>query len=143
MGVSLDLRKAHLHRLHGDLLVVYTWVNDARALVLIPVHRKGAPWYIVEESAAYLWDDSQPGMAPLVAKKAMHACEVLGIEPTAHNAMRVATIIVDGLPDLIRMPAAPEKEHYAASHGQLLLREGGKAVAGEDIRFEKQGATYA
>lgn len=143
MGVSIDLRKAHLHRQHGDLLAVYTWVNDARALVLIPHRRKGAPWYVVEESAAYLWDDSAPGTSALVAKKAMHACEVLGIEPTAHNAMRVASIIIDGLPELIRMPAAPEKEYHSASHGQLLLREDGMAIAGEDIRVEKEGATYA
>lgn len=143
MGISIDLRKSHLHRKHGDLLAVYTWVNDARALVLIPHMRKGAPWYIVEESAAYLWDDTQPGTSALVAKKAMHACDVLGIEPTAQNAVRVASIIIDGLPDLIRMPAAPEKEHHQASYGQLLLREDGRAIAGEEIRVEKEGATYA
>ena len=31
MPVSLDLRKAHKVRRHGDLLAIYTWVNDARA----------------------------------------------------------------------------------------------------------------
>jgi hypothetical protein len=30
MPVSLDLRKAHKVRRHGDLLAIYTWVNDAR-----------------------------------------------------------------------------------------------------------------
>ena len=36
MPVSLDLRKAHKVRRHGDLLAIYTWVNDERALVLLP-----------------------------------------------------------------------------------------------------------
>jgi len=27
---------AHKVRRHGDLLAIYTWVNDARALVLLP-----------------------------------------------------------------------------------------------------------
>lgn len=143
MGVSIDLRKAHLHRQHGDLLAVYTWVNDARALVLFAFQRKRAPWYIVEDSVAYEWDDSTQASALLVAQKAMHACTVLGIEPTPRNAHRVASIIIDGLPDLIRMPAAPEKEYHAASYGQLQLRADGKAIAGQDIRIEREGATYA
>ena len=60
----------------------------------------------------------------------MFACTVLGIEPTAGNALRVATIIHEGLPDLIRMPGPPlsplgaalgdprcTPSHRAASHG--------------------------
>ena len=39
LGVSLDLRKAAFHRLQGDILAAYTWVNEARALVLLPAHR--------------------------------------------------------------------------------------------------------
>ena len=35
MPVSLDLRKAYKVRRHGDLLAIYTWVNDERALVLL------------------------------------------------------------------------------------------------------------
>jgi len=49
--------------------------------------------------AAYRYDD--PGY---LARQAMFACSVLAIEPTAGNALRVATIIHEGLPDLIRMP---------------------------------------
>ena len=42
MPVSLDLRKAHKVGRHGDLLAIYTWVNDERALVLLPARRKNA-----------------------------------------------------------------------------------------------------
>ena len=46
MPVSLDLRKAHKVRRHGDLLAIYTWVNDARALVLLPALRKNAERFL-------------------------------------------------------------------------------------------------
>jgi hypothetical protein len=38
----LDLGKSHNVRRHGDLLAIYTWVNDERALVLLPARRKNA-----------------------------------------------------------------------------------------------------
>jgi hypothetical protein len=38
----LDLGKSHKVRRHGDLLAIYTWVNDERALVLLPALRENA-----------------------------------------------------------------------------------------------------
>lgn len=143
MGVSLDLRKAHHHRLHGDILAVYTWVNDERALVLLPANRAaGAPWFVVCESAAYTWDDEDPRNISEVVRKATKACEVLGMEATPHNIRRVAAIIIDGLPDLIRMPAAPEPEKMRHAVGEMKLMADGKVVAGEEIRLEREAPTY-
>lgn len=137
MGVSLDLRKAHLSRVHGDITAVYTWMNDERALVLIPTYRNGAPWYVVLESAAFKYDD-----ATYLARQCVTACEVLGLEPSRANWVRVATIINEGLPDLIRMPSAPPAEYLRSAVGRMELRVDGQAVAGEDIRIEKEGASY-
>lgn len=142
MTVSIDLSKAHLSRVHGDLTVIFSWLNDERAMFLIPHLRKGAPWFIVMESAAYTWDDMDAKNVPKVVAKAMKACEVLGIEPTPWNAKRVAGIIIDGLPDLVRMPSKPPTEYLRSSFGQMLLRANGEVLAGEDIRIEKEGATY-
>ena len=56
----------------------------------------------------------------------------------------VATIINEGLPDLIRMPHAPEKELEKAAIGSMKLREDGRLVAAQDIHLETEGAaTYA
>lgn len=144
MPATLDTRKAHLVRHHGDLVAIYTWINDERALVLIPRYRPGAPWYCVLESAAYTWDDMDARNVSTVVKKAMKACEVLGIEPSPWNCRRVAGLIIDGLPDLISMPSSPPKEHYRASFGHMELRADGEAIAEQDIRIEKDGgATYA
>jgi hypothetical protein len=143
MPASIDTRKAYRVRQHGDITVIYTWVNDERALVLVPSYRPGAPWYVVMDSAAYTWDDSDPSNVPTVARKAAKACEVLGLEPTAQNSMRVAGIIIDGLPDLIRMPPAPAPDYHAASFGHLELRADGQAIGGQDIRLEKRARPMA
>jgi hypothetical protein len=143
MPATLDTRRARLVRQHGDLTAIYTYVNDERALVLVPTHRPGAPWFVVCESAAYTWDDSDRRYVTEVARKSIKACEVLGIEPTPTNARRIANIVIDGLPDLVRMPSAPAPEFHAPSFGQIQLYEDGKPIASEEIRVEKEGVTYA
>ena len=57
MPATLDPRKANATRQHGDLVVVYSWVNEERATVLLPAFRPAGPWYIVLESAAFKYDD--------------------------------------------------------------------------------------
>lgn len=112
-------------------------------MVLVPNRRPGAPWYVVMDSAAYTWDDSVPGNVATVARKASKACEVLGLEPTPTNCRRIAGIVIDGIPDLVRMPSAPPPEYLRGAIGQMILKEAGKTIAGEDIRVEKEGASYA
>lgn len=136
--VSLDLTKAHLSRQFGDLTVVFTWVNDERAMVLIPTYRKGAAWYILQESAAYKYDNMR-----YLKEQCVKACEVLGMEPSPNNWYKLATVIHDGLPDLITMPTAPDKDLTRGNYGQMELRQGGKTMVAQDIKLEKEGgATY-
>ncbi len=75
MPATLDLRKAHATRQHGDLLAIFTWINDERAMVLVPAYRPGAPWYVVAESASFRYDDPK-----YVALQCVKACEVLIVE---------------------------------------------------------------
>ena len=143
MPATIDLAKAHTSRVHGDITVIFSWINDERAMVLVPHLRKGAPWYVVMESAAYTWDDEDANNIPLVVAKATKACEVLGIEPSPWNCRRIAGMIIDGLPDLIRMPSKPPAEYHRASFGHMELRADGEVIAADDIRIEKDGAEYA
>lgn len=138
MGASLDLNKAHRTRQHGDLLAVYTWVNDERALVLIPAYRKNAAWYIVLESAAYKYDNPE-----YLARQCRIAAEVLGMEPSPNNWFKLANVIIEGLPDLIEMPSEPEALLSRATFGEMKLLENGKLIAGEEIRMPvESGASY-
>ena len=137
MPACIDLRKAHLHRQHGDLLAIYTWINGERALVLVPAFRKGAPWYVVMESAAYRYDD--PGY---LARQCVTACEVLGIEPSKPNWVRVAAIINEGLPDLVTMPSEPQWQRAGQEFGTLKVMSDGKEIAAEALVIEDKGAEY-
>ncbi len=137
MPTSIDTKKAHLTRYHGDIAAIYSWVNDERALILVAHRRPGSPWYIVMESAAFKYDEPR-----YLALQSAKACEVLGIEPSRPNWVRVATIINEGLPDLVAMPSAPPPEFHRASFGQMQLRADGEVVTGQDIRLEKEGVTY-
>ena len=142
MSASIDLSRAYLSRVHGDITAVYSWLNDERALFLIPHLRKGAPWFVVLESASYSWDDHDSQNVSNVVAKCLKACEVLGIEPTPTNCRRIAAIVIDGLPDLIRMPHKPEVEYHKAGFGHMELKADGATVHSEIIRVEKEGATY-
>lgn len=137
MALSLDPRKAHLIRQHGDILAIYTWVNDERALVLMPARRGKSPWYIVCESAAWKYDD--PGY---LARQARKAAEVLGMDETTSTWYRIAKIIHEGLPDLVHMPPAPLPELSKHTIGEMKLFADGHLVGGEEIRPEIEAPTY-
>lgn len=138
MGITLDPRKAFLTRQHGDITAVFTWMNDERALVLIPALRKGAPWYVVMESAAYKYADEI-----YLARQSQVAASVLGMGDERQAWVKIGTIILEGLPDLIEMPSAPAPELSKATYGQVTVRADGKVIGGEEIRFPTNtGAEY-
>ncbi len=137
MSVSIDMRKAHASHQFGEITQILTWVNDERAMVLLPTFRKGAPWYIVCESAAYKYDDED-----YLVTQCRKAAEVLGMAESADTWFKIAKIIHDGLSDLIRMPSSPPVEYSKAAYGNMELKADGKTIAREDMRFEKDGATY-
>lgn len=142
MGATIDTSKAKLVRQHGDITAIYSYINDERAIILVPTFRKNAPWFCVLESAAYTWDDSDPRYIKDVIRKSTKACEVLGIEPSPWNIRRVAGIVIDGLPDLIRMPSAPDVEYHKEAYGAMTLKADGQVLSQQDIRIEKAGITF-
>lgn len=144
MGASIDLSKAHHSQQYGDLIAIYSWINEERALFLIPHRRKGAPWYVVMEPAAHTWSDqSEWTNIREVCLKGYKACEVLGIEPSAINVRRIVGIVNDAIPILLRMPHAPDKEFHSQTFGHMQMRADGKAFAEEEIRVAKEGVGYA
>ncbi len=150
MGVTLDLRRAHRHQRHGDLLAILTWVNDSRALVVLPANRRdGVGWFIVDESAAWRWNinavDASWRRTALEHCDAQSriACQLFGFEPTLRNRARIINLVTDWIPDLLRMPHSPEPEMSSATFGQMVMRADGKVVAGEEIRVEREaGQVY-
>ena len=172
MGAQIDLRKAFLSRQYGDILAVLSWINDKRALFLIPALRQRAPWFIVMEQAAFEWNaEDRENFAPVLTggqrrkleklpeavrqsfmaelqqsglnARAAKACDVLGIEPSRINVHRIISIVNDALEDLVRMPSAPPVEQLPGSFGTLQVREAGQVVSATDIRLDQEGIVYA
>lgn len=138
MSVQLDPRKAHKAHIVGDILVILTWVNDERALVLMPAHRaQGSPWFIICESAAYKYDNPN-----YLAQQSAQAARVMGMDETTSTWYRVADLILNYLPDLIRMPSAPEPEKMSHAIGEMKLMADGQLIKGEEIRLDKEAVTY-
>ncbi len=138
MSVSLDPRKAHKNVIVGDVLMILSWVNDERAMVLMPAHRaKGSPWFIILESASYKYDDPR-----YLAQQSAKAAQVMGMDETTSTWVRVADIIMNYLPDLIRMPSVPPVEFHDTSFGTMTLMADGQAVKHEEIKVEKAALEY-
>jgi hypothetical protein len=144
MSITIDTSKSHLTRVHGDVTAIYTWVNEKRAMVLAATYRPGnqfvpgAPVYVVLEENAHAYDD------PIqLAHTGRKAAQVLGLEESTTAWAKIATIINEGLPDLIRMPSSPPAEFHKTSYGHMELRADGVPIAGEDIKVEKEGVAYA
>lgn len=143
MSISISLDKAHAHRAYGDLVAIWSWLNEERALFLVPRYRRGAPWFVVYERAAHEWDDRSPQTVFDVMRRAVIACEALGFTPTPQNARRIVSIVNNAIPELIRMPHAPEPELLPGDFGQLVLRANGEEIAREQIRLPRdEGAVY-
>jgi hypothetical protein len=137
MGVTLDIRKAHAAHKFGDIVQVLTWVNDERAMVLMAANRANSPWFIVCESASWKYDNPQ-----YLARQAAKCAEVLGMDQNKSTWVKIATIIHEGLPDLIRMPSKQPPEFHAGNFGQMTLRGDGEIIRQEAIRLEDEGAMY-
>jgi hypothetical protein len=139
MAVSLDPRKAHKALVIGDVLMILTWVNDERAMVLMPAHRAmGSPWFIIMESASYKYDEPR-----YLAQQAAKAAQIMGMDESTSTWVRVADIVMNYLPDLIRMPSSPTPEFHSGSFGTMTLMADGQAIRQEEIKVEKSGLEYA
>lgn len=98
-------------RIKGDIVVSYQWLHAGKkepqaCMVLFPVVAKmdgGA--YAIPQDNAYEYSDASGGPTPYLLTAAMNAATSMGFYADQATVFRIVDIIVDGLPDLIRMPS--------------------------------------
>ena len=61
--------------------------------------------YAIPQDNAYEYSDATGGPTPYLLTAAMNAATSMGFYPDQSTVFRIVDIIVDGLPDLIRMPS--------------------------------------
>ena len=98
-------------RVKGDICVSYQWLDigkkePAACMVLFPTTLKldgGA--YAIPQDNAWEYADSKGGPTPYLLTAAFNAAATMGFFPDRSTVFRIVDIIVDGLPDLVRMPS--------------------------------------
>jgi len=148
-GILIGGKHARFQRRHGDIVASYQYVNGERAMALWPVIRKMRPGaFIVCDSAAWRYSPDHPRSewydekgklqcGPLyLMQQARVAAHVMGMDDTKPTIMRIASIIAEGLIDLVRLrPERPEdnQNHGRKAIGRATLLVNGKPVAEEDV----------
>lgn len=129
-GIVLGGKNERFHRIHGDIVASYTYVNDERAMVLWPRFRTGVPAFVVCDSAAWQYDDEA-----YLAIQAKTVADLWGEAPDSQRWFQIAKIIHDGLQDLVRLPPAPLVPIGPKGDviGEAALRANGKTVASGEV----------
>ena len=79
-----------------------------------------------------------------LARQSLLAARCMDMDMNRSAIQRIASIIMDGLGDLIRMPSAPPAEQLKSSFGETKVFADGQLIGGEEIRLDKaEGLTYA
>ena len=132
MPLSIDPRQVQFKRVHGEFMALYTYVNDERAMILFPHRRRGLngappPWAIVCDSSAFKYADDEYLML-----QAMTFCRMWDMTERS-TVIKVATIINEGLSDLIRLKPKAEFKSEAPVLGEADLLIGGDKIATHEI----------
>ena len=126
-GIALDLSKTYNTRQHGDLTCHFTWfgadADDVEPCIcLVPTYRILAPGHakpcVIALSSAYKYAEDR-----YLMESALSIAEILGLGPSA--AYKVATVINDGLLELITMPPKPVERQVVVADA-IVTDERGK-----------------
>ncbi len=114
-------------RVKGDICVSFQWLDipgkrePQPCMVLFPVVLKldgGA--YAIPQDNAHEYGDSKGNPTPYLMTAAMNAAQTMGFFPDQSTCFRIVDIIIDALPELIRMPSEPPAAYaldFRTTHG--------------------------
>lgn len=109
--VELGGERAWLQRVKGDICVSYQWLHVGKkepsaCMTLFPtVMKMDGGAYAIPQDNAYEYADSSGNPTPFLMVAAFNAAQTMGFFPDQSTVFRIVDIIVEGLPDLIRMPS--------------------------------------
>ena len=115
--VELGGERSWLERTKGDIGIIFQWLEipgkkePQPVMALFPLILKldgGA--YVIPQDNAYEYADSKGEPTPYLLTAAFNAAQTMGFFPDQSTVFRIVDIIVESLPDLIRMPSdQPER----------------------------------
>lgn len=129
MGLNIGGKNERFHRVHGDIVASYTYVNGERAMILYPLHRRNkiTP-FILCDSSAFKYTDPV-----YLAQQAKVCCELWGWEASTQAWYRIAKVMDEGLVDLIKLPPLPSATEFGKPIGEAVLMVGGREVVSGEV----------
>jgi hypothetical protein len=109
--VCLDTSRAWMHRTIGEFVCSFQWLDlddgedpqpcmcifkASRMMDVVP--------YVIPQRNAYAFADKSGGPSPHAIGAAFKACLHMGTFPSNDTVRKLLDIIVEGIPDLVRMP---------------------------------------
>lgn len=117
---ALDLTRYAFKRELGDITIFGTWLYDNETedsepcLALLPTFRhRGVKPCVIALSSAFKYNDPQ-----YMAHTTRVILKNLGFQESLTQAHRIADLVLDHLPDLIRMPHDPT-EAVVVGHAEI------------------------
>lgn len=98
-------------RVKNDIVVSFQWLMTGKrdpeaCMVLFPtVPKMDGGAYAVPQGNAYEYSDNKGNPTPHLLTAAYNAAQSMGFFPDQSTVFRIVDIIVDALPDLLRMPS--------------------------------------
>jgi hypothetical protein len=115
--------KIHQVHQHGDFRVFYQHVNGEPAMVLASTCWGRRRAWVIGLSHAYKYADAHTGQpTAYLVEASTKIGEMLGLGTDRMTVFRIASAIVDDLPDLLRMP--PEAGETANDIERRIERAG-------------------
>lgn len=139
--VELGGERAWLQRVKGDIVCSFQWLQldeldpDAPipCMCLFPtVRRMETGAYVIPQRNAYAYATNRGGPTPALLASAFQAAQDLGFFPDKTTVTRVMDIVLEGLPDLIRMPS--EQPHSLDVARRRLGIEASVTINGKTYR---------
>ena len=126
---------AWLKRINHGLVSSYQWLNGEPALFLFPAGKERGGAFVLPLESAHQWvmSNGHPDLAHAIPV-AMQAAKTMGLGADKSTIRRIVDVIIDGIPDLLRMPPKrPEPEQQGPAIGEAAIKIDGETVAEREI----------
>lgn len=145
MPVEFGGREAWRVRHSGDIGVAFHWVTagelqDEPSMVLFPLRKRlGSAAYVLPLNRAYQFAESHGGPGKELLSSALTAAKVMAMDETKSTVYRIATVILDNIEDLVKMPPAPMKRaDMSGPTGVMSLKIGGDTVVEAEVPLQEK-----
>lgn len=138
--VELGGERVYDQRIKGDITITLQWLmvgkpEPSACMVLFPtVPKMDGGAYAIPQDNAYEYADSNGNPTPYLMTAALNAATSMGFYPDEFTVFRIVDIIIENLPDLIRMPS--DQPQRLDIQKPVMGIEATAKVAGQVVREE-------